>query len=122
MFNKDTSEKIKAAETIIGPSIQVKGNFIGNGDVIIEGIVEGSIKTSNFLYIGTKSKITAEIEAGEAKISGEVSGNLIIKNYTEITKTAVIKGDIITAEISVEKGATINGHISMKTATQTTNQ
>ena len=35
MFNKENKlEKIKDAETIIGPSIKVKGNFHGKGNIV----------------------------------------------------------------------------------------
>jgi cytoskeletal protein CcmA (bactofilin family) len=116
MFGKENEEtKIKQAETIIGPSIKVKGNFHGQGNIIIEGIVEGSIKTNNFLLIGSKAKIMANIEAGDAKIGGEVQGNIKVKGYLEIKSSAKIQGDIEAAKISIEKGAIFNGKCSMTT-------
>lgn len=114
MFSKENEEtKIKQAETIIGPSIKVKGNFHGQGNIIIEGIVEGSIKTNNFLLVGNKAKIIANIEAGDAKIGGEVQGNIKVKGYLEIKGSAKIQGDIEAAEISIEKGAIFNGKCTM---------
>jgi len=114
MFNKDNHEiNIKEAETIIGPSIKVKGNFHGEGNIIIEGIVEGSIKTNNFLLIGKKAKITANIEAKEAKIGGEVTGNIKTNGFLEISSTAKIFGDIEASELSVERGAILNGNCVM---------
>lgn len=115
MFNreqKDYSEK--DAETIIGPSVRVKGNFHGQGNIIIEGLVEGSIKTDKHLLIGEKAVITAGIEAGEAKIGGVINGNIVIKGYLEITASAKINGDIEATVISIEKGALINGKIIMQ--------
>ena len=47
MFNKENNlEKFKDAETVIGSSIKVKGNFQGQGNIVIEGSVEGSLKTA----------------------------------------------------------------------------
>jgi len=113
MFKKDEEVNIKNAETIIGPSIRVKGNFFGQGDIIIEGILEGEIKTSNNLLIGTKAKIDANIEAKQAKVSGEVHGNLKIKGYLELTSTAKIDGNIEAGNISIENGAIFNGNCIM---------
>lgn len=114
MFNKDVQENsIKNAETIIGPSIKVKGNFHGDGNIVVEGIVEGNIKTKKFFLQGAQSLIDANIEAKDSKISGQVNGNLNIENYLEITNSAKIKGDIKANIISIEKGAIINGHIQM---------
>ena len=115
MFKQnDASENsIKNAETIIGESIKVKGNFHGEGNMIIEGCVEGSIKTNNFLLIGTKSLITASVQAKDAKVSGKITGNLDISGFLEIKASAQINGDIQTEQISIEKGAIINGLIKM---------
>lgn len=112
MFNKDTkTERFKDAETIIGSSIKVKGNFVGQGNIVIEGQLEGSIKTEANLFIGEKAKIVANIEAAEATINGEVKGNLKIQDYLAIGSSAAIFGDIMYSEISIEKGAIINGQI-----------
>ncbi|MEA3398792.1 MAG: polymer-forming cytoskeletal protein [Patescibacteria group bacterium] len=114
MFNKDAEEiNIKSAETIIGPSIKVKGNFHGQGNIIIEGEVAGSIKTDNNLLIGNKAIIAANIESKEAKIGGKITGNIKVKGYLEITSSAKIYGDIEAATLSIEKGATLNGKCIM---------
>ena len=104
---------VKEAETIIGPSVKVKGNFHGEGNIIIEGEVEGNVKTSQSLLIGNKAKITANIEAGEAKIGGEIVGNVKVDGYVDITSSAKILGDIEAGDISIERGAQINGRLTM---------
>ena len=114
MFEKkDNETNIKEAETIIGHSVKVKGNFHGQGNIIIEGRVEGSVKTDNYLLIGEKAKILADIKAKDAKIGGEIQGNIKIAGYLEIKSSAKIKGDIETSHISIEKGAIINGNCLM---------
>jgi len=114
MFNKDEENtNIKTAETIIGPSIKVKGNFHGQGNIIIEGEVEGSVKTENNLLIGDKAKITANIESKEAKIGGKIIGNIKVKGYLEITSSAKITGEIEAGLLSIEKGAMVNGRCTM---------
>ncbi len=116
---KDNKETKNSAETVIGPSIKVKGNFYGEGDMIIEGVVEGDIKTDNFLLASKNSKITANIKAKNAKIGGVVNGNLNIDTYLEILSSAVINGDVKASQISIEKGAIFNGKCTMNNNTQT---
>jgi len=113
MFKNESEVSIKNAETIIGPSIKVKGNFFGEGDIIVEGILEGEIKTSKNLLIGPKAIVHANIEANQAKISGEVHGNIHIKGYLELSSNAKINGDIQAAKISIEPGAVFNGLCTM---------
>jgi len=114
MFNKETRlEKFKDAETIIGASIKVKGNFQGQGDIIIEGSLEGSLKTDANLFIGEKAKVVANIESRDAIINGEVRGNIKTKGYLALGGTARIFGDIQYNELSIEKGAIVNGQLLM---------
>lgn len=115
MFKKEeeVSTNYKEAETIIGKSVKVKGNFHGDGNIVIEGEVEGSVKTNNYLLVGSKSKITASISAKNAKIGGQVQGNINIDGYLEIVASAKIDGDVLAAQISIEKGAVLNGQVKM---------
>jgi cytoskeletal protein CcmA (bactofilin family) len=114
MFNKENKlEKFKDAETIIGASIRVKGNFQGQGDIIIEGILEGSIKTEANLFIADGAKVVANIESKDSVINGEVRGNIKARGYLAIGGTARIFGDIQYTEISIEKGAIVNGNFTL---------
>jgi len=116
MFSKDNKpEKFKDAETIIGASVKVKGNFQGQGNIIIEGALEGSLKTDANLFIGDQAKVVANIEAKDAMVNGEIRGNIKAKGYLAIGNTAKIFGDVQYSELSIDKGATINGQILMLT-------
>jgi len=116
MFSKENKlEKFKDAETIIGASIKVKGNFQGHGNIIVEGALEGSLKTEANLFIGDKAKVVANIESKDAIINGEVKGNIKIHGYLALGGTAKIYGDIQYTELSVEKGALVNGQFLILT-------
>lgn len=121
MFKNQNNNKEltnKEAETIIGPSLKVKGNFHGTGNIIIEGQVDGSVKTDNYLLIGNKATVTASVQAKDAQIGGRVEGDVIIDGYLEILATAQITGDVKAKQISIEKGASFNGQCSMGEAAE----
>jgi cytoskeletal protein CcmA (bactofilin family) len=123
MFNKENKlEKFKDAETIIGASIKVKGNFQGQGNIIVEGIIEGSLKTEANLFIGDTAKVLANIESKDAIINGEVRGNVKAKNYLALGETAKIFGDVQCGEMSVARGAIINGQMIMLAAEHKKNE
>ena len=117
MFNNKQDYKdlkdLKEIETIIGPSVKVKGDFHGSGNIVVEGTVEGSLKSDNTLSVKDKAKVIANVEAGDAIIGGEVQGNIKIKGYLEITGTAIILGDIEASSISISPGAVFNGRCTM---------
>lgn len=116
MFNRENKlEKFKNAETIIGASVKVKGNFHGQGNIVIEGSLEGSLKTNANIFIGEKAKVVANVEAQDLMVNGEIKGNVKAKNYLSLGSTAKIQGDISYGEISMEKGAAINGQLMIIT-------
>jgi cytoskeletal protein CcmA (bactofilin family) len=113
MFNRENKlEKFKDAETIIGASIKVKGNFHGQGNIVIEGMLEGSLKTDANIFIGEKARVIANVEAKDLVINGEIKGNIKVKGYLSLGGTAKINGDIQYGEISIEKGAAVNGQLT----------
>jgi cytoskeletal protein CcmA (bactofilin family) len=106
----------KDAETIIGASVKVEGNFVCEGDMIVDGEVKGKIATNGFLQVGGRSLIKADVKAGNGKISGEVRGNVKVDGYLELTASAKIYGDIDVQSLSIEKGAVLNGRCTMTAA------
>jgi len=115
MFKKDqpVAHNSKTIETIIGPSVRVEGDFKGEGDLVVEGILVGSLQTKNNLKIGQNAMVEANIRANNAFISGKIKGNITTKGKVEITGTAVILGDIKAQVISIESGALIQGTLNM---------
>lgn len=108
MFKKD-EEGGDSVETIIGPSVQVEGNFVANGDVVVEGVVSGSLRTEKNLRVNEGAKIYASVKAANAIIAGEVQGNIKIKDSLELTSTAKVFGDIKTKILNVSPGANLQG-------------
>jgi cytoskeletal protein CcmA (bactofilin family) len=110
MFKREEDEtRTTETETTIGPSVKVEGDFHGEGSIVVEGRVNGTLKTNQNLRIGTNAKIKAGVEAANVLIAGEVTGNLLIKEKTELKSTAKVTGDITTQIISIETGAVLNG-------------
>src|SRR3989338_5880526 len=114
--NKDEREGILAGmgegghETVIGPSVKVDGDFVGDGNVLVQGVVNGTLKTKGNLRVEKGARVKADVEAQNAVIDGAIKGNVTIQDNLQIGATAILEGDIVTKVISVEPGATLNGH------------
>lgn len=103
-------------QTIIGASVKVEGDFSGDGDVIVEGQIVGSIKTKHDLKVGKDAVVEANIEASNASISGQVKGDLKIINNLILTKTSKISGNISCSLLTIESGSSFNGQCIMPNA------
>ena len=110
---KDGGAAPMNAETFIGPSVKLEGNFSGDGDVVVEGILVGTLNTRGDVRIGGNAVIEAAVSAKNATVAGKIKGNLNISNELKLTGTASITGDIRTGSLAVEQGAVLNGKILM---------
>jgi len=112
MFKKEDQD-FKEVETIIGPSVKVEGDFVGHGNLVIEGVVKGSVKTEGNLKVGEKSQVSASVSAANAIISGEIKGSVSIAGDLELTASAKIWGDISAKSICIARGAFLTGNCNM---------
>ena len=109
MFKENQPANPNETETIIGHSVKVEGDFITEGNIIVDGIICGTIKTAKNLKVGPKSKIFADIKAESALIAGEIQGNIKVSQKLELTNTAKIFGDIKSEIMIIAAGSTIHG-------------
>lgn len=101
--------------TVIARGVKVEGEFISQGDVTIEGDVYGTLATTGLLIVGPESKIRANVQAGDAVISGVVEGNIVVAKRLEIKASAKLLGDVSAETLSIEAGAELNGRLSVGT-------
>lgn len=111
MFKEQASSH--ETETVIGPSVKVEGDFVTEGNIVIEGTVCGTVKTSQDLKIGAKSKVFANVSANNALVAGEIQGNVRIKEKLELMPTARIYGDIRAGSLVIASGSIFNGRCQM---------
>jgi cytoskeletal protein CcmA (bactofilin family) len=102
-----------SGSTLVAKGVRVEGSFVSQGDVVIEGEVDGKVITSGVLFVGNEAKLKAEVSADEAVIAGQIDGTIVIKKRLELKATAKILGDISCETILVEAGASMNGKITV---------
>ena len=62
--------------TIIGAGAECDGDFTAQGSARIDGRVNGNVKVTGTVIVGTAGAINGNIEAQAAMIGGEVIGNV----------------------------------------------
>lgn len=99
----------KSAPSVIASDLRVVGNLITEGDLQIEGTVDGDID-ANVLIIGQGAQINGEVRAADVAVNGGVKGR-IRGTKVRLSETAHVDGDIVHASISIEAGAHFEGSI-----------
>jgi cytoskeletal protein CcmA (bactofilin family) len=94
--------------SIIGPEMVIKGDFKSGGELHVEGTVEGDINVKT-LTIGKDATIRGEITAEQVRVRGSVTG-CISAHEVILTTTARVVGDVHHDVLSMEAGASLEGH------------
>jgi cytoskeletal protein CcmA (bactofilin family) len=98
----------------VGAGLRVQGEITGNEDLQIDGTVDGHVQLGERrLTIGASARVTADVQAREVVVYGNVKGNLRAKDRIEIKKDGSVVGDLTTARIMIEDGAYFKGSIEI---------
>lgn len=104
---------------IIGPKIRVKGELIGEEDLLIQGHVEGTIDLKgNNLTVGRQGVLKANVLAKTISIEGTVEGDIFGQERIAILSSSNVKGNLVADRVTLEDGAKFRGSIDMETGTQ----
>lgn len=102
-------------KTVIGENIAIEGTIRGNEDLVIDGLMKGTIELEkNQVSVGPKGKVEAEIRVADITISGRLIGNIQASGKVSFTKQADFIGEIKAKRISVEDGAYLKAAIELE--------
>ena len=111
-FSKDKKEGARKARpsppTIISPDVHVVGNITSDGEIQLDGIIEGDVKGVT-LCIGHTGSVDGSVTAETTLVRGKVSGQITSKVVT-LTASARVLGDVIHETLTIEAGARLEGH------------
>jgi cytoskeletal protein CcmA (bactofilin family) len=96
-----------------GPGVECTGEIWYEGNIQIDGKLEGLIHTQGTLMIGEQAVIQAKIDAGTVICKGKIQGDVMAREKINLLAPGSINGSLKTPQLSVETGGVINGRVSM---------
>lgn len=104
--------------TVIGKDTIIETSILkSKSSVQINGILQGDADVEASIVVGQGGKVVGNIVASFVLVAGEIEGNVHAKEQLHVTKTALIKGDIICGSMIIDDGALLNGSCTMKSTT-----
>jgi cytoskeletal protein CcmA (bactofilin family) len=94
--------------SIISADLTVAGTLNSTGDMQIDGIVEGDVKSVG-LVIGERAEIHGEVWAEDVTVRGRVIGRIHARKVL-LAATSHVEGDILHEAFAVEAGAFFEGN------------
>jgi cytoskeletal protein CcmA (bactofilin family) len=106
-------ENLNQSINIISEGTFIKGDITANGDIRIDGELNGNINAKGRLVIGPKGKVEGEINCNNIEVSGHLKGKINVSELLTMKSSSRIYGDVVAGKLSVEPGSLFTGSCSM---------
>lgn len=98
----------------LGPRDTLNGKLSIEGDLRIQGTVEGELVASGDVNVEERSRVQASIEGRNVSIRGEVTGDTVAHERLTLAGSGSLVGSVRVARLAIEDGATLNGNVTME--------
>ncbi len=114
MKTKINNESIgQDAVTIISHGVMLEGKIKSNGNLRIDGTVNGNINANGNVTVGESGEVNGEVNANVIVVGGKIVGTITANEKVVLESKSNLKGDIITKILVVEEGAIFDGSSKM---------
>lgn len=98
---------------LISNGTEITGDIKSNGDIRIDGTLNGVLNTKGKVVIGTTGKVKGEVICKNSEVAGNIEGKITVGQLLNLKASSKINGDIITSKLSIEPGAVFSGNCRM---------
>ncbi|MBP1712946.1 MAG: hypothetical protein H6Q42_1149 [Deltaproteobacteria bacterium] len=104
------SRREKQTLSFVGEGITVIGSMdFGDGEVRLDGRLEGKILGHGTLIIGEKGSLQGEVDVGALVLHGRVDGIVVASDSIRITRTGRLCGRLYAVRFVMEEGGIFEG-------------
>ena len=97
--------------SVLGRGTRVRGRVRGEGDLRVEGAIEGDVNVTGELLIDESADVQGNVEAAVVTISGTLTGDVTARGGVVVRSSAKVSGNLGSPEVSLEEGAEFSGRI-----------
>jgi cytoskeletal protein CcmA (bactofilin family) len=95
----------------VGPDIQMKGEITSCDRVVIDGMVDATMRDVHTVELTETGSLKGTAEVEDAEISGTFEGDITVRGKLTVHASGRIRGNITYGEIEIQRGGQISGNI-----------
>jgi cytoskeletal protein CcmA (bactofilin family) len=109
---RTTSRSGDVSGARIGSGARIRGRIHGEGDLVVEGQVEGDLAIRGELTIAEGASVTSEaVEAQAVTIAGALEGDVAASGPVRLVAGSRVRGNLRGSAVSIEDGARFSGRL-----------
>ncbi|MDH5472708.1 MAG: polymer-forming cytoskeletal protein [Gammaproteobacteria bacterium] len=102
-------------ETLIGTSIEIRGDIIFSGGLHVDGKIVGNViaadDSDSMLVLSDHGNIEGEVRVPYVVLNGEVTGDVYATERVELSSRAQVSGNVYYNLLEMAMGAEVNGSL-----------
>ncbi len=99
--------------SILSSGVKIEGRMYSDGNLRLDGVMNGDILVNGNFTIGETAEIKGEIKAQNITLSGKVEGSVSADQKVILETGSRLKGDLKTKILVIEEGAVFDGKSEM---------
>ena len=111
---KSNPVRSNAVPSILGKDLVITGDIKTDGDIQIDGRLDGNIKAGN-VTIGEQGAVNGKIIAQSLHVRGKVTGK-VDSLTVELAETANVQADLTQDQLMIANGAFFDGKCTRKSS------
>lgn len=114
-MKKNVDNPVRDIETIIGKETTITGQLSSQGNIRVDGRIDGGVTISGDAVIGESGIVQGDIKAGSLTVAGTVTGNVDCDGNLSIHATGQLVGDVRVRSLNIADGGVFRGRSEMAT-------
>jgi cytoskeletal protein CcmA (bactofilin family) len=109
---RTTTASRGANEARVGSTTRIRGRIHGDGDLVIEGKVEGNVTLRGDLTIAQGGSVETEsVSAHAVLIAGTLEGSVVASGPVRLSPGARVRGNLQGSAVAIDDGARFTGRL-----------
>ncbi len=108
-----TAFKKEEKYSLLKDGCTVRGAFECQGDLVLEGFIEGDLLVHGELTVFETGMVRANIRATSVKVFGRVVGDIICSERIELHATSQVRGNLKAKRLLIQDGVVFDGRCEM---------
>ncbi len=100
-------------DTVLGTNTSLQGVIKSDGNIRVDGVMQGHIETAGNVVIGPSARVVADISANAVQVWGQVQGNIDTVGRLEILSSGRVFGELSVGALMIDEGGLFRGQCYM---------